>query len=114
MRRSKVLVVRGIAALVLVALGLSMASPTAAQASPNCNVTFTGDVSAFTVTPGAGSVAIDPNDAGTGLQSLTVVAGPVNATVSHPFLHAGNHEFGNRVLHRERSEPECRLHAESR
>ena len=90
MRRSKVLVVRGITVLVLVALGLGIANPSAVQAQPTatCTVTVTpvnpGDQNAFTVTSGGGSVTIDPTNGGTGLQSLTVSAGPVNATVSIP------------------------------
>jgi hypothetical protein len=95
MRRSKVLVVRGIAVLVLVALGLAIANPAAAQAlpPPNCTVTVTevnpGDSSAFNVTSGGGSVTVDPTDLGTGLQSLALAAGPVNATVSIPVFAPG-------------------------
>jgi len=90
MKRSKVLVVRGIAVLVLVALGLGIANPTAAQAqaAPGCTTTVTGDTSGFSVTSGAGSVTIDPLGAGLWV-NLVLLPGSVNATVNFTFV-AGN------------------------
>ncbi len=50
---------------------------------------FPGGVTEFLVTSGAGSVTVDPNNNGTGLQSLTVVGVPVNATVNIPAFTPG-------------------------
>jgi len=68
----------------LVALGLSMASPTAAQAPPpTCTVTVSGQVVAFDVTFGAGFVTIDPVFGGLWLNpGLVLLAGSVNASVN--------------------------------
>lgn len=48
-----------------------------------------GGVAVFNVTSGPGSVTVDHINAGTGLQSLTVVGAPVNATVTIPAFTPG-------------------------
>jgi hypothetical protein len=50
---------------------------------------FPGGIVSFGVTSGAGSVTIDHVNAGTGLQSLSVVGVPVNATVNIPAFAPG-------------------------
>jgi hypothetical protein len=73
------------AVLVLIALGLAMAIPPAAQAQPTCTLTTTGQTGAFAVTSGAGSVTIDPLDPGVWLDpGLVLLAGSVNVTVNVP------------------------------
>lgn len=61
--------------------------------NPNTTVTegdlFPGGTVSFGVTSGLGTVTIDHVDAGTGLQSLTLVGIPVNATVNMPVFTAG-------------------------
>ena len=48
-----------------------------------------GGTASFVVTSGQGSVAVDHVDRGTGLQSLTVVGTPTNATVNIPAFTPG-------------------------
>ncbi len=50
---------------------------------------FPGGLVSFGVTSGPGSVTVDHVDGGTGLQSLTVVGVPVNATVNIPAFTPG-------------------------
>jgi len=50
---------------------------------------FPGGIASFGVTSGPGSVIVDHVNAGTGLQSLTVVGTPTNATVNIPAFPAG-------------------------
>ena len=50
---------------------------------------FPGGIVSFGVTSGPGSVTVDHVNAGTGLQSLTVVGVPVNAVVTIPPFTAG-------------------------
>ena len=56
--------------------------------TPTATVTegdlFPGGPASFTVTTGTNSVTVDHIDAGTGLQSLTVVGTPINAVVTIP------------------------------
>ena len=61
--------------------------------TPSTTVTegdlFPGGIVSFGVTSGAGSVTVDHVNAGTGLQSLTVVGVPVNAIVNIPAFTPG-------------------------
>ncbi len=50
---------------------------------------FPGGIVSFGVSSGPGSVTVDHVNAGTGLQSLTVVGVPVNAVVNIPAFPAG-------------------------
>lgn len=50
---------------------------------------FPGGIAAFAVSSGAGSVTVDHVNAGTGLQSLTVVGGSTNAIVFIPAFTPG-------------------------
>ena len=50
---------------------------------------FPGGIVSFGVSSGPGTVTVDHVNAGTGLQSLTVVGTPVNATVFIPAFTAG-------------------------
>ena len=50
---------------------------------------FPGGTVSYGVTSGSGSVTVDHVNAGTGLQSLTVIGTPVNAIVSIPAFTAG-------------------------
>ena len=45
---------------------------------------FPGGIVSYGVTSGSGSVTVDHVNAGTGLQSVTVIGTPVNALVSIP------------------------------
>ncbi len=62
--------------------------PNSNVCTPTTTVTegdlFPGGLASFTVTSGPGSVTVDHVNAGTGLQSLTVVGVPVNAVVNIP------------------------------
>jgi hypothetical protein len=61
--------------------------------TPSTTVTegnlFPGGIVSFGVSSGAGSVTVDHVNAGTGLQSLTVVGTPVNAVVNIPAFTPG-------------------------
>jgi len=61
--------------------------------TPSATVTegdlFPGGIVSFGVSTGPGSVTVDHVNAGTGLQSLTVVDAPVNAVVNIPAFPAG-------------------------
>ena len=61
--------------------------------TPSTTVTegdlFPGGIVSFGITSGPGSVTVDHVNAGTGLQSLTVVGTPVNAVVMIPAFTAG-------------------------
>ena len=61
--------------------------------TPSTTVTegdlFPGGIVSFGVTSGPGTVTVDHVNAGTGLQSLTVVGTPVNATVFIPAFTPG-------------------------
>ena len=50
---------------------------------------FPGGIVSFGVTSGPGSVTVDHVNAGTGLQSLTVIVGPGNAAVNIPVFTLG-------------------------
>jgi len=50
---------------------------------------FPGGVASFGVSSGPGSVTVDHVNAGTGLQSLTVVGGPINVVVNIPAFTPG-------------------------
>ncbi|MDQ3749603.1 MAG: VCBS repeat-containing protein [Acidobacteriota bacterium] len=67
--------------------------PTAQTCTPFTTVTegdlFPGGIVSFGVSSGPGSVTIDHVNAGTGLQSLTVVGVPVNAAVNIPAFTPG-------------------------
>ena len=52
---------------------------------------FAGGISTFGVTSGASSVTVDSINAGTGLQSFTIVGVPSNATVNIPVFPAGTY-----------------------
>ena len=61
--------------------------------TPSTTVTdgdlFPGGIVSFGVTSGPGLVRVDHIDAGTGLQSLTVVGLPINAVVNIPAFMPG-------------------------
>ena len=68
-------------------------TPGARTCTPNTTVTegdlFPGGIVSFDVSSGPGSVTVDHIDTGTGLQSLTMVGMPTNATVNIPEFTAG-------------------------
>jgi len=65
----------------------------AASCTPSTTVTegdlFPGGLASFGVTSGASSVTVDHVNAGSGLQSLTVIGTPINATVNIPAFTPG-------------------------
>jgi hypothetical protein len=69
-------------------VGTPTPSPTPQICTPATTVTegnlFPGGIVSFGVTSGPGSVTVDHVNAGTGLQSLTVVGVPINAVVNIP------------------------------
>ncbi|MEO6655096.1 MAG: carboxypeptidase-like regulatory domain-containing protein, partial [Pyrinomonadaceae bacterium] len=52
---------------------------------------FPGGLVSFGITSGSGTVTVDHVNAGTGLQSLTLVGAPVNAAVNIPVFTAGTY-----------------------
>jgi len=68
-------------------------TPTPQTCTPSTTVTegdlFPGGITSFGVSSGPGMVAIDHVNAGTGLQQLTVVGVPINATVNIPAFAPG-------------------------
>ena len=50
---------------------------------------FPGGIVSFAITSGPGSVTVDHVNAGTGLQSLTLIGAPINAIVNIPAFTAG-------------------------
>ncbi|MDQ3750413.1 MAG: hypothetical protein M3367_15570 [Acidobacteriota bacterium] len=68
-------------------------TPTPQTCTPSTTVSegdlFAGGIASFGVSSGAGSVTVDHVNAGTGLQSLTVVGTPINAVVNIPAFTPG-------------------------
>jgi hypothetical protein len=86
---------KALAVLMLIAFGMSVLQPgvAGAQNGPSCTATITSNTTpaGFVVTTGAGSITFvaDTAVAVGGLQSLTLLAGAVNANVSIPAFAVG-------------------------